>query len=69
MVRQEPGDLQIVGEEWHTDTTMVAEPPMGAILYAVEVPPMAAAPLRQSIRRLRGVSDGMKRILEGLRGV
>ena len=24
-----PGDTHIVGEEWHTDTTMMAEPPMG----------------------------------------
>ena len=34
-----PGDTKIVGEEWHTDTTMVEAPPMGAILYAKEVPP------------------------------
>ncbi len=38
-IRREPGDTKIVGEDWHTDTTMVAEPPMGAILYAIEVPP------------------------------
>jgi alpha-ketoglutarate-dependent taurine dioxygenase len=39
MIRREPGDTRIVGEEWHTDTTMMAEPPMGAILHAIEVPP------------------------------
>jgi len=39
MVRREPGDTGYVGEDWHADTTMVAEPPMGAILYAIEVPP------------------------------
>ena len=39
MVTREPGDQHIVGEDWHADTTMVAEPPMGAILYAIEVPP------------------------------
>ena len=39
LMRREPGDTKIVGEEWHTDTTMVAEPPMGAILYAIETPP------------------------------
>ncbi len=32
---REPGDQRIVGEEWHTDTTMDPEPPLGAILYAV----------------------------------
>jgi taurine dioxygenase len=38
-IRREPGDVRIVGEDWHTDTTMMAEPPMGAILYAIDVPP------------------------------
>ena len=38
-VVREPGDERIVGEDWHTDTTMMREPPMGAILYALEVPP------------------------------
>ncbi|HEY5299385.1 MAG TPA: TauD/TfdA family dioxygenase, partial [Acetobacteraceae bacterium] len=38
-IRREPGDTKIVGEDWHTDTTMAAEPPLGAILYAIEVPP------------------------------
>ena len=27
MVRREPGDTGYVGEDWHADTTMVAEPP------------------------------------------
>ena len=39
MVRREPGDTSYVGESWHTDTTMCPEPPMGAILYGIEVPP------------------------------
>jgi taurine dioxygenase len=39
MIRREPGDIRIVGEDWHTDTTMMPEPPMGAILYALEAPP------------------------------
>src|SRR5688572_28964111 len=38
-VRRDPGDTRIIGEEWHTDTTMMAEPPLGAILYAIETPP------------------------------
>src|SRR5437879_3016681 len=38
-IRREPGDRKIVGEDWHTDTTMVAEQPLGAILYDIEVRP------------------------------
>jgi taurine dioxygenase len=40
-IRCEPGDKKIVGEDWYTDTTMVAEPPLGAILHAIEARPMA----------------------------
>src|SRR5687768_15900453 len=38
-VRREPGDTRLVGEEWHSDTTMMPAPPMGAVLYGMEVPP------------------------------
>lgn len=38
-ITRKPEDTHVVGEEWHTDTTMMAEPPMGALLYALDVPP------------------------------
>jgi taurine dioxygenase len=38
-IRRMPGDKQIVGEDWHADTTCMAEPPSGAVLYGVDVPP------------------------------
>ena len=67
-IRREPGDQRIVGEEWHTDTTMMAEPPMGAILYAIEVPPYGGDTLFASqYLAYEALSDGMKRMLEGLR--
>lgn len=69
-VRREPGDRKIVGEDWHTDTTMVAEPPMGAILYAVEVPPYGGDTLfANQYLAYDSLSDGLKRTLEGLRAV
>jgi taurine dioxygenase len=69
-IRREPGDLRIVGEEWHTDTTMMAEPPLGAILYAIEVPPYGGDTLFASqYLAYEALSDGMKRLLEGLRAV
>ena len=67
---REPGDERIVGEEWHTDTTMVAEPPMGAILYAIDVPPYGGDTLfANQYLAYETLSDGMKRTLEGLRAV
>ena len=69
-IRREPGDLRIVGEEWHTDTTMMPEPPMGAILYAVEVPPYGGDTLfANQYLAYENLSDGLKRLLEGLRAV
>jgi len=69
-VRREPGDERIVGEEWHTDTTMVAEPPMGAILYAIETPPYGGDTMFASqYAAYDALSDGMKRMLAGLRAV
>jgi taurine dioxygenase len=69
-IRREPGDTQVVGEDWHADTTMMAEPPMGAILYALEVPPYGGDTLfaNQSLA-YETLSDGMKRLIGGLRAV
>ena len=70
LMRREPGDKKIVGEEWHTDTTMVAEPPMGAILYAIETPPYGGDTLfANQYLAYETLSDGMKRMLAGLRAI
>ena len=69
-IRREPGDTKVVGEDWHADTTMMAEPPMGAILYALEVPPYGGDTLfANQYLAYEGLSDGMKRMLGGLRAV
>lgn len=69
-ITREPGDKRIVGEEWHADTTMVAEPPMGAILYAVEVPPYGGDTLfANQYLAYETLSDGMKRMLSGLKAL
>jgi taurine dioxygenase len=70
MIFREPGDKHIVGEDWHADTTMMPEPPMGAILYALEVPPYGGDTLFSSqYRAYETLSDGMKKMLAGLRAV
>src|SRR5436309_2508166 len=67
-IRREPGDTRIVGEEWHTDTTMMPEPPMGALLYALEVPPYGGDTLfANQYLAYETLSDGMKRLLGDLR--
>jgi taurine dioxygenase len=69
-ITREPGDKKIVGEDWHTDTTMVREPPMGAILYGIEVPPYGGDTLfANQYMAYETLSDGLKTTLEGLRAV
>ena len=70
MIRREPGDAHIVGEDWHADTTMMEEPPMGAILYAIEAPPYGGDTLfANQYLAYDTLSAGMKTMLSGLRAV
>src|SRR5215813_6799438 len=70
LIRREPGDKKVVGEDWHTDTTMMPEPPMGAILYALESPPYGGDTLfANQYLAYKALSDGMKRLLADLRAV
>ena len=70
MIRREPGDTRVVGEDWHTDTTMMARPPMGAILYAIEVPPYGGDTLlANQYLAYETPSQGMKRLIAPLRAI
>ena len=65
-----PGDTYIVGEDWHSDTTMTPEPPMGAILYALACPPYGGDTLFASqYRAYEALSDGMKKLIAPLKGL
>ena len=66
MVRREPGETRYVGEDWHADTTMCAEPPMGAILYGIDVPPYGGDTLfANQYLAYEALSGGMKKMLGG----
>ena len=70
MVRREPGDTGYVGEDWHADTTMWPEPPMGAILYGIDVPPYGGDTMfANQYLAYETLSDGMKKMLAGLRAI
>lgn len=69
-VRREPGDTRLVGEEWHADTTMMPAPPMGAVLYAVEVPPYGGDTLfANQAAAWDALSASMKAMLRPLRAI
>ncbi|MCB1746956.1 MAG: TauD/TfdA family dioxygenase [Gammaproteobacteria bacterium] len=58
------------GGLWHTDTAYLERPPAGSVLYAVTVPPYGGDTLFANMYlAYDSLSDGMKRLLEGLRGV
>ncbi len=65
-----PGDVKIVGADWHADTTHIETPPMGAVLHALEVPPHGGDTLfANQYLAYETLSDGMKKMLEGLMAV
>jgi taurine dioxygenase len=70
VLTREPGDKRIVGEEWHADTTMMPAPPMGAVLYAIDVPAYGGDTLfANQYLAYETLSPGMKKLLSGLRAL
>ncbi|MGH7154363.1 MAG: TauD/TfdA dioxygenase family protein, partial [Acetobacteraceae bacterium] len=58
------------GGVWHSDTAYLPQPPMGTMLVAREVPPFGGDTLFASQTcAYDALSDGMRRMLEGLRAV
>ncbi|MDI1287695.1 MAG: TauD/TfdA family dioxygenase [Reyranella sp.] len=58
------------GGIWHSDTTYLAEPPMGSMLLAREVPPYGGDTMfANQYLAYEALSDGLKKTLVGLMGV
>jgi taurine dioxygenase len=58
------------GGVWHSDTTYLQEPPMATLLVAREVPDVGGDTIfANQYLAYETLSDGMKRLLAGLKGV
>ena len=65
-----PGDTKIIGEDWHSDTPQVARPPMGSVLYAVDVPDYGGDTLFScQYSAYDALSPGLKEMLHGVRAL
>jgi len=63
-------DERNFGGAWHSDTTYTARPPLGTILYAHEVPEAGGDTMfANTYLAYESLSDGLKRTLDGLRGI
>ena len=69
-VVKEAGELHNWGDGWHTDLPFLAEPPMGSVLYARDVPPFSGdTHFANMYLAYETLSDTMKGLLEGLKCV
>ena len=69
-VRKEPEETRNIGGNWHTDHSFDAQPPLGAVLLARELPDYGGDTLFASMyAAYDALSDGLKKALEGLRAV
>ncbi len=66
---REPGESYSWDGKFHSDLMFLDEPPLGAALYAKEVPPYGGdTEFVNMYMAYETLSDGMKRLLQGLEG-
>ncbi len=69
-IRKEPQHTENIGGVWHSDLTHLPEPPLGSLLYALEVPPAGGDTMfANQYLAYETLSDGMKGMLDEMTAV
>jgi len=68
VIKADEKSKHVAGEEWHSDVSCDAEPPMGSILHLSEVPPDGGGDtlFANMYRAYETLSEPIKRLLVGL---
>jgi taurine dioxygenase len=70
VIHADANSTYVAGEDWHTDVSCEAAPPMGSMLYLTEVPPTGGDTLWASMYAAHdALSTAMKEFLEGLTAI
>lgn len=65
-----PDEVKNFGHGWHVDMSFREQPPTGAVLYAMEVPPFGGDTMFCNMElAYETLSDGMKKFVHTFRGV
>jgi taurine dioxygenase len=66
-IHADENSKHVAGEEWHSDVSCDANPPMGSILYLTEIPPTGGDTLFASMyAAYDALSAPIKQLIEGL---
>ena len=69
-VTKEPLDIHNVGGVWHSDLTFLERPPMGSILYALEVPDRGGdTQFANQMLAYESLTEACQNLLSGLRAL
>ncbi|MBM84541.1 MAG: taurine dioxygenase [Rhodospirillaceae bacterium] len=64
-IRKEPDEKKNFGGSWHSDMSFTEAPPVGTMLYAIEMPPKGGDTMLTNLyEAYDALSDGMKDLLD-----
>ncbi|HEY2611032.1 MAG TPA: TauD/TfdA family dioxygenase [Reyranella sp.] len=66
----QPSDSKYTGQQWHSDLSFTPVPSLGSLLRGITIPPVGGDTMFTNMYRAYDtLSDGMKKLLEGLHAI